>query len=454
MGAPTGLVKMMKAFYDQAVRFFRIGLHCGTAFHPGNGIGQGDALSMRWVNCTGAVWVRVSKNANPDARLSVYVDDRTIRETEMRKLVVSVEVTMEYDNLLGQKLNIDKSSIMATTPQLRKKAASMRIGGSAMCHTWDARCLGSHIKTVRRQFKGLGKRRLDGAAESAMRISRTYVKKRAKRRMLEVVAAAKATYGAAITRLPVAAARETGAVFLRTAMGRGRRHAAPELINTLILRGWRADPMMAENYVAITTARRILNRRPDLYERAKRVLARRREGIQSEESIPGPVITLARAVQACGCTGIGDDLEMILPHDRLPLPLVGGHDATFRAELRDVICDAEIQKLTRRSRPLAPTLLESGDEAEGVAETTYVPEGEKIREREEKLREAVVSSRMNRARAMMEKARGLGRAQGSRYAGQAKWLMGERGSHEWEALYDSCENVEVQRCRGGCSRWS
>ncbi len=47
LGAPPGLIKMMKSFYDQAVRFFRIGLHSGEMFHPDNGIGQGDALSMR-----------------------------------------------------------------------------------------------------------------------------------------------------------------------------------------------------------------------------------------------------------------------------------------------------------------------------------------------------------------------------------------------------------------------
>ncbi len=44
LGAPPGLVNMMKSFYEQARRFFRIGLHCGDMFHPENGLGQGDAL--------------------------------------------------------------------------------------------------------------------------------------------------------------------------------------------------------------------------------------------------------------------------------------------------------------------------------------------------------------------------------------------------------------------------
>ncbi len=40
LGAPPGLIKVISAFYDQAVRFIRIGQHCGDTFHPENGLGQ------------------------------------------------------------------------------------------------------------------------------------------------------------------------------------------------------------------------------------------------------------------------------------------------------------------------------------------------------------------------------------------------------------------------------
>ncbi len=145
------------------------------------------------------------------------------------------------------------------------------------------------------------------------------VKKKIKRRMLEAVSAAKATYGAAIMRLPVAAAREAGTAFMRTAMGKGRKHAAPELVNTVVLQGWKLNPIMAENYVALTTARRIMRRRGDLRMRATQVLEMRRNRTDAE-NIPGPVATLLRAVMACGAETITDDFVIEFANDRLPFP--------------------------------------------------------------------------------------------------------------------------------------
>ncbi len=235
MGAPPGLINVMEAFYDQALRLFRVGAHAGDRFHPDNGLGQGCALSMRWTNCVGAVWVRTVKNIWADMRLSVYVDDRTIRGRTVGEVIGAIEHTVTFDGHLGQRLNVDKSSILATTSKQRKEASTAKVDGLRVLHAWDARSLGAHTKTVRRQSNGLGKKRLDGAVDSAVRISKTFVNKKSKRRMLEVVAAAKATHGAAITRLPVATAKDAAVTFMKVATGRGRKYAAPELVNTIVL---------------------------------------------------------------------------------------------------------------------------------------------------------------------------------------------------------------------------
>ena len=43
--------------------------HFGEEFHPGNGIGQGDPLSMRFVNGFGWLWTKMMKGNVADARV-------------------------------------------------------------------------------------------------------------------------------------------------------------------------------------------------------------------------------------------------------------------------------------------------------------------------------------------------------------------------------------------------
>ncbi len=63
----------------------------------------------------------------------------------------------------------------------------------------------------------MGKKRLFGAVESAIRIRKSYAPLKAKRRMVESVCITKATYAAAIVRLPRRLAKEAGTHFLRHA---------------------------------------------------------------------------------------------------------------------------------------------------------------------------------------------------------------------------------------------
>ncbi len=101
LGAPLRLIQTVMRFYDGAIRFFKIGQHCGKTFHPSNGLGQGCPLSMRWVNGTGGVWVIKMQCVNPDLRMSGYVDDRTLRANAVNELEDAVYETITYDGHWG-----------------------------------------------------------------------------------------------------------------------------------------------------------------------------------------------------------------------------------------------------------------------------------------------------------------------------------------------------------------
>ncbi len=133
LGAPIKLIQTAMRFYDGAVRFFKIGRHCGKTFFPRNGLGQGCALSMRWVNGTGGVWVIKMQCVNRDLRMSVYVDDRTLRASTVGELEEAVQDTITFDEHLGQNLNVVKSTVMATSAKARKRLADRSIDGQRLC---------------------------------------------------------------------------------------------------------------------------------------------------------------------------------------------------------------------------------------------------------------------------------------------------------------------------------
>ncbi len=78
------------------------------------------------------------------------------------------------------------------------------------------------------------------------------------------------------------------------------------------------------------------------------------------ENVPGPIATLARAAMGCGAEAMTDDFVIEFTSGRLPLPLIGGQEKLFRQELQEAICDAELEKLKKRSREGETVLMEQG----------------------------------------------------------------------------------------------
>ena len=97
MRAPVALIRTIAAFYAQGRRYMKIAGHYGEQFHPGNGIGQGDPLSMRFVNGARWIWIKMMKVNFADTRLGVYVDDRSIRTKDRATMQKAIAKTAKLD---------------------------------------------------------------------------------------------------------------------------------------------------------------------------------------------------------------------------------------------------------------------------------------------------------------------------------------------------------------------
>ncbi len=74
-----------------------------------------------------AVWAHAIEQQNPEVSLTAFIDDRTMRSSNLQELIKAAETTVEIDEALGQTTNVSKSAIMASTEKARKKVKKIRI---------------------------------------------------------------------------------------------------------------------------------------------------------------------------------------------------------------------------------------------------------------------------------------------------------------------------------------
>ena len=163
-------MRAVAAYYDQGIRVMKVAGHFGEPFFVANGIGQGDPLSMRFINGAGHMWVTAMKVNFADLRLGVYVDDRSIRARTRGDLEGALGMTHELDDCIGQELNITKSYGMATSRKSRRLLRGVRVGTSSVRYTNDARSLGAHIVTTKTKRASMARVRADKAVSALKRV--------------------------------------------------------------------------------------------------------------------------------------------------------------------------------------------------------------------------------------------------------------------------------------------
>ena len=306
MRAPVRLIKTIAAFYAQGRRYLKIAGHYGEQFHAGNGIGQGDPLSMRFVNGAGWIWIQMMKVNFADTRLGVYVDDRSIRTRDKTTMQNALAKTSKLDTLMGQELNITKTYGLATTMRARRRLRNLRIGSTKLMVVNEARNLGAQLTTMRRRVHTIANQRIIQARATITKIARNHIPLRAKRTMVGAAGMSKGIFGASVTALPRAQVVRMRSSIIRTCLGHKKPHAAPELVTTMLLEPTRHDPLIAADYEAVNTFKRLISRDQGVVHTVDKLLAHYASG---ENTGYGPVARLKQIMESCKHT-IGNGLRV------------------------------------------------------------------------------------------------------------------------------------------------
>ena len=126
-GLPRGVVNVFVKMYASLKRHLSYrGWVSSTATTAANGVAQGCSLSLLAINVHMAVWSKFIALL-PHVACRVFIDDAYlwVRLSRIHCLRTALQVTEQWNLLIGQKLSPDKSSLWATNSKARKTAKQL-----------------------------------------------------------------------------------------------------------------------------------------------------------------------------------------------------------------------------------------------------------------------------------------------------------------------------------------
>lgn len=145
-GLPVGLTRFFLLMYQGLKRFMCYKQWISTrATTAPNGLVQGCSLSLLAINLHMAAWA-LMLDKTPEVSLAIFIDDSYMwaRATKMQILQRAFEITMEWDLLVGQVLNMKKCQAWGTSTNARNSIRSI-FPHMQMCLTLEV--LGATVHT-------------------------------------------------------------------------------------------------------------------------------------------------------------------------------------------------------------------------------------------------------------------------------------------------------------------
>ena len=126
-GVPKGIVNIFLKVYASLKRHLSYrGWVSSTPTTAANGVAQGCSLSLLAINVHMAVWAKFM-SVIPHVCCRVFIDDAYlwVRLSRIQSLRTALQVTEKWNELIGQKLNPDKSSLWASNAAAKKTARKL-----------------------------------------------------------------------------------------------------------------------------------------------------------------------------------------------------------------------------------------------------------------------------------------------------------------------------------------
>jgi hypothetical protein len=227
LGLPAGLGMTISNFYSSSNRYFRVARRCGPAFKSFSML-QGCSFSVLAVNLLFSVLIKRLETAAPRVISFYYIDDAHMMApaAHAEQFYQAVEETTTFDALIGQHLNLNKSTLFATTTTTRKtllhKYPDMKIA-----HV--LKVLGYSFSTVLRPTRKNADQRVQDAIDGLKSFQYLPLTVNRLQQLVKIVTLPKAFYGCELNLPSLAKLASLGTMILKVLFSVNKRYCERNL---------------------------------------------------------------------------------------------------------------------------------------------------------------------------------------------------------------------------------
>ena len=225
-----------------------------------NGVAQGCSLSLLAINTFMAVWVKFV-SLIPHVTCRVFIDDAYlwVRIQHLHHLQTAFHVTQQWNLLIGQKLNPDKSTLWATSTSARSQAKTC-FPAIPLALEFDA--LGAKIYTSQRNATACSPERIAKIRTDIRNISALPVSRKTKSKLIAAKIIPQCAFAAELTDLTKKAVTDLQTDIV-TALWENRPHwRSKMLVLSLLAEPCLVDPKVARAFNAIRNFWRFVHAYP------------------------------------------------------------------------------------------------------------------------------------------------------------------------------------------------
>ena len=266
LGLPRGVVNVFVKMYASLKRHLSYrGWVSSTATTAANGVAQGCSLSPLAINAYMAVWSRFIALI-PRVTCRVFIDDAYlwVRLSRVHCLEKALQVTEQWNLLICQKLNSDKSSLWATSSKARKTAERL-FPTMPVVLEFDA--LGAKIYTAQRSAFQFPDHKAVKIYNDAKNIAALPIPLDIKRQLISSKVIPQCTFAADISSIPKLTCAKIENEIANTIWGRRPHWRARVLVFTFLRNPCFVHPRVARAYVTVGNLWRVIHRNPSLLGR-------------------------------------------------------------------------------------------------------------------------------------------------------------------------------------------
>ena len=340
-GVPKQVINIFLKIYAKLQRFLSYKSWTSPKpTHAPNGVAQGCSLSLLAINMYMCTWVLMIRKL-PELTARVFIDDSYLWTTISNKhlLVDAIRVTCLWDELSGQKLNLDKCTVWGSDCHARRSVKSLFPQMHFASH-FDV--LGTLIITDNKLVCHLSESKITKIEADCKNIGLLPLDLKAKTKLLGSKVLPQATYGPCINQIPKTVQNRicSGVV---TALWKNRPHwRSKRLVIALLSKPHRVDVCLSKAYLTLLDFIRFLKFDLEIVSTCKALF----------HAIPNSKSNLMRnVVEAANVFGFSVDKELRFSfHGSQPVFILDVHPKDFKRLLQMLARNASYHSAQTKTR--------------------------------------------------------------------------------------------------------